>query len=212
LLEIAAHGFETVEIAGIRTHLDFANPAVVADLQQWLAEAGLDLHGLHVSAAAIADAEAALLVARRVPMRALAVQIARPRDGARAIERLAEAAVPLGVTIAVDSNSEPLTPVGSLVHFVEGFDARVGIAFDCASVTRPAELADALETASEHLVAVHAPVESRIDWASALTTLQKVGYEGTLIVDPPRRASAKDMLILARAARERFEKQLCTFT
>src|SRR5204863_2780082 len=110
---------------------------VVADLQQWLAEARLDLHGLHVPAAMAADAEAALLVARRVPMRALAVQIARPRDGAKAIERLAEAAVPLGVTVAVDSNSEALTPVGSLVHFVEGFDARVGIAFDCASVKRP---------------------------------------------------------------------------
>jgi sugar phosphate isomerase/epimerase len=213
LLEIAAHGFGVVEIPAARRHLDFANPAVVADLQQWLAEAGLDLQGLHLPAGVpAADADAAVLVARRIPMPALTVRIGKPRDGARTIERLAEAAAPLGVTIAVDSNSEALTTVGSLVHFAEGFDARIGVAFDCASVKRPDELADAIETASEHLVTMHLPVESRIDWASALTTLQKVGYEGPLIVEPPPRTSPKDMLRLAREARERFEKQLCTST
>jgi len=221
LLEIAAHGFEVVEIPAVRTHLDFANPAVVADLQQWLAEAGLELHGLHVPAGALAlrgagatggdAADDAVLVARRIPMPVLAVRVAKPRDGAKAVERLAEAAAPLGVTVAVDSNSEALTTTGSLVHFVEGFDARIGIAFDCAGVKRPAELPDAIEMASEHLVAMHVPVESRIDWPSALTTIQKVGYEGPLIVEPPPRTSTKDMLTLARAARERFEKQLCTF-
>ena len=45
LLEIAAHGFETVEVFATRTHFDYHNPAAVADLQQWLAEAGLTLHG-----------------------------------------------------------------------------------------------------------------------------------------------------------------------
>jgi sugar phosphate isomerase/epimerase len=213
LLEIAAHGFEVVEIPAARTHLDFANPAVVADLQQWLAEAGLDLHGLHVPVGApAAQADEAVLVARRIPMAVLSVRIAKPRDGAKIVERLADAAAPLGVTVAVDSNSDALTPIGSLVHFVEGFEARVGIAFDCAGVKRTGEIADAIEAASEHLVAMHLPVESRIDWASALTTLQKVGYEGPLIVEPPPRTSAKEMLKLARGSRERFEKQLCTFT
>src|SRR5438477_2453872 len=47
LLEIAAHGFETVELFATRTHVDYHNPAAVADLQQWLAEAGLTLHGVH---------------------------------------------------------------------------------------------------------------------------------------------------------------------
>ena len=31
LAEIAAHGFETVEVVADRTHVDFHNPAVVAD-------------------------------------------------------------------------------------------------------------------------------------------------------------------------------------
>ena len=213
LLEIAAYGFEIVEVAAVRTHLDFAHPSVVADLQQWLAEARLDLHGLHVPVGTCeADAEQALFVARRIPNRVLTRQIARPREAAKTIERLADLAVPLGVTVAVDSNSEGLTPIGSLVHYVEGFDAKIGVSFDCASVKRAGDIADAIETASEHLVTMHLPVESRIDWASALTTVQKVGYEGPMIVDPPPRTSTKEMLRLARAARERFEKQLCTFT
>ena len=47
LLEIAAHGFEAVELFATRTHFDYHNPAAVADLQQWLAEAGLELHSVH---------------------------------------------------------------------------------------------------------------------------------------------------------------------
>src|SRR5213083_1138623 len=47
LIEIAAHGFETVEVFATRTHFDYHNPAAVADLQQWLAEAGLELGSVH---------------------------------------------------------------------------------------------------------------------------------------------------------------------
>ena len=34
LLEIAAHGFETIEVFATRTHFDYHNPSAVADLQQ----------------------------------------------------------------------------------------------------------------------------------------------------------------------------------
>src|SRR6185436_14030134 len=47
LVDIAGHGFETIDLFAIETHVDYANPAAVADLQQWLAEAGLTLHGVH---------------------------------------------------------------------------------------------------------------------------------------------------------------------
>src|SRR5439155_25090058 len=91
LLEIAAHGFETVELFATRTHFDYHNPASVADLQQWLAEAGLTLHGVHAPigesfsargwgppltlaatdgarrAYALAEAERALHIGRRIP-------------------------------------------------------------------------------------------------------------------------------------------------
>src|SRR5205807_9010210 len=108
--------------------------AVVADLQQWLAEARLDLHGFHVPMGATSpasgdagDAEDALFVARRIPMRVLTLQVARPREAAKVIGRLGELAGPLAVMVAVDSNSEGLTPAASLVHYVEGFDATIGI-------------------------------------------------------------------------------------
>ena len=44
LLAIGTHGFEHVEVFATRTHFDYHNPAAVADLQQWLAEARLELH------------------------------------------------------------------------------------------------------------------------------------------------------------------------
>ena len=47
LLEMASFGFDTVELFATRTHFDYHNPATVADLQQWLAEAGLELHAVH---------------------------------------------------------------------------------------------------------------------------------------------------------------------
>jgi sugar phosphate isomerase/epimerase len=220
LAQIAAYGFDTVEVPAVRTHFDFGNPSVVSDLLQWLAEARLDLHGMHVpiggagpstGLSAGDDAEQALFVARQIPMRVLTLQVARPKEAAREIDRLADAAAPLNVTVAIDSNSEGLSPASSLVHFVEGFDASVGVALDFGRAQRDGDVIDAIETVSEHLVSVHLPLESRIDWPSALTTVQKVGYEGPMIFDLTARGSSKELLQQARKARERFEKLLCTY-
>jgi sugar phosphate isomerase/epimerase len=212
LAEIAAHGFETVEVTAARTHLDFHNPAAVADLLQWLAEARLDLHGMHVPpGAAPEDTELALFVARQIPMRVLTLQVTRPKEAAREIDRLAELATPLNVTIAIDSNSEGLSPASSLAHYVEGFDAPIGVSLDFARAQRDGDVIDAIETVSEHLVSAHLPLESRIDWPSALTTVQKVGYEGPMIFDLTARGSSRDLLQQTRKARERFEKLLCTY-
>lgn len=103
LLEIAAHGFETIEVCATRSHFDYHNPAAVADLQQWMAEAGLTLHGIHAPvmhayeggrwigplslassdadarAEAVAETEQALHIARRIPVRVLAAHLGLPR-------------------------------------------------------------------------------------------------------------------------------------
>lgn len=201
LNEIAAHGFETVEVAH--------HPIVVSDLLAWLADARLDLHGLHPPAGASADdLDAALFVARQIPMRVLTLQVARVKEAARDIDRLLELAQPLNVTIAVDSNSDALSPASSLVHFVEGFESPVGISLDFAKARRDGDLMDAIETVSEHLISTHIPLENRIDWASALTTVQKVGYEGPFIFDLAPRGSSKEQLALARKQRERMESLL----
>src|SRR5438034_5766281 len=92
LLEIAAHGFEAVEVFATRTHFDYHSPTAIGDLQQWIAEAGVELHAIHAPvtdsyvggrwgpplslasadadarARALAEAEAALHIARRIPV------------------------------------------------------------------------------------------------------------------------------------------------
>jgi sugar phosphate isomerase/epimerase len=107
LLEIAAHGFEVVEVCATRTHVDYHNPSVVADLQQWLAEAGLELYSVHAPigdrygsgrpgeflslasadakarAEAIAEVERALQIARRIPIKVLVVHLGWPRSHTR---------------------------------------------------------------------------------------------------------------------------------
>src|SRR3989442_6746118 len=104
LLEIAAHGFETVELFAAPTHVEYHNPAVVADLQQWLAEAGLELHSVHAPAGAETpdDAEHALFIARRIPVKGFLTHAGgTPHPAPRGVERLAELAQTLGLANAV---------------------------------------------------------------------------------------------------------------
>jgi sugar phosphate isomerase/epimerase len=53
----------------------------------------------------------------------------------------------------------------------------------------------------DHLI----PFDGTIDWPGALTAIQKVGYEGTLILEIAAHGSAKDTLIRARKARQRMD-------
>jgi sugar phosphate isomerase/epimerase len=261
LLEIAAHGFETIELFATRTHFDYHNPAAVADLQQWLAEAGLTLHGIHAPvmtayegargigplslascdpdarARAVAETEHALHIARRIPVKVLTTHLGLPRtaterapaDGRaaarRSIEELQCVAGPLGVQIAVEVIPNELSRAGSLVHFVEddvdGLEGRaVGICLDFGHAHMDGDLIDAIETVSEHFVTTHlhdnrgraddhlVPFEGTIDWPAALTAIQKVGYDGTLMFEMAAHGSAKETLVRAKKARRRMEQLL----
>jgi sugar phosphate isomerase/epimerase len=258
LLEVGAHGFERVELFATRTHFDYHNPAAVADLQQWLAEAGLELHGVHAPIGesfasgrwgpplslasadpdardrAMAEAERALQIARRVPFGVLVAHLGLPRtqqasptdnsrDAARrSIEMLQRLADPLGVRIAIEVIPNELSRAGSLVHFVEevldGPD--VGICLDFGHAHMDGDLVDAIETVSEHLITTHVhdnrgrtddhlvPFDGTIDWPAALTAVQKVGYDGTFLLEIAAHGSAKETLGKARRARERMERLL----
>ena len=59
LAEIAAHGFTGVELFADRLHVDYHNAAVVADVQQWLAGAQLELDR------AVSPGEAVVLTVQR---------------------------------------------------------------------------------------------------------------------------------------------------
>src|SRR5688572_20063719 len=91
LVHVAAHGFEAVELFATRSHFDYRDAAAIAQLEEWLSDTRLDLHSMHapiveaMSAgkwvgsysnasgnetrrkAAIAETQAALEIARRIP-------------------------------------------------------------------------------------------------------------------------------------------------
>jgi sugar phosphate isomerase/epimerase len=258
LLEIGAFGFRWVEVFATRTHFDYHSAAAVADLQQWIAEAGLELHGVHAPVAdgfsagrwvgglslassdrdarvrAVSETEAALTIARRIPFKVLVVHLGVPRwtptaatdnsrdAGRRSLEELCTTAEPLGVRIAVEVTLNALSRAGSLVHFIDRIvdSADVGICLDTGHAHIDGDLVEAIETVSEHLVAVEVhdnrrrsddhlvPFEGSIDWPSALTSIQKVGYDGPMILEVAGRGSTKDILSRARNARAKMERLL----
>lgn len=258
LLEIAAHGFQSVEIFATRTHFDYHSPSAIADLQQWLADAGLELHGIHAPvsesfvggrwgpaltlasadrdarARAVSEAEHALHIARRMPVRVLVVHLGIPRtqspapgdnsrDGARrSVEELQRLASPLGVRVAVEIIPNELSRAGSLAHFVENsLDAPdVGICLDFGHAHIDGDLVDAIETVSEHLITTHVhdnrgrsddhlvPFEGTIDWPAAMTTVQKVGYDQPLLFEIAAHGSTKGTLVKAQKARQKIERLL----
>ncbi len=99
---------------------------------------------------------------------------------------------------------------------------RIGICLDVGHAHIEGDLVDAIETVSEHLIAVHAhdnrgraddhllPFEGTIDWPGAMTTIQKVGYDGPIVC--PEMVANEDRrtetLARARQARARLERLL----
>jgi len=258
LAEVSAAGFDAVELFAARRHLDYHNPAVVADLQQWLAATGLELRSVHAPMAeavvggrlegplnlasadagaraqALAEAERALQIARRIPFGVLVIHLGVPRsvtagpvesarDAARrSVAALQDAAEPLGVRVAIEVITNELSKPAPLVHFVENVvDAsNVGICLDIGHAHLLGDVVDAIETVSEHLLAVHVhdnqrradehlvPFTGSIDWAAALTALQKVGYDGTMTLELGPQGSTRETLAAASDARRRLERYL----
>lgn len=115
LVEIAAHGFETVEVYATRTHFDYHDPGAAAALAEWLDDTRLGLHSVHapttvgfehgrwgetlsIAAAdesrrqrAVAETKAALGLASVVPFRSLVVHIGVPTNDPAANSRAAAA-------------------------------------------------------------------------------------------------------------------------
>lgn len=259
LLEIAAHGFDCVEVYATRTHFDYHNPAAIADLQGWLADAGLELRSIHAPTAesftggrwggslslastdpdarahAVKETEAALHVARRLPVPVLVAHLGIPRtqrsEGAgdsraaarRSIEELLRIAEPLGVRIAVEVIPNELSRAGSIVHFVEQDLDGAGICLDFGHAHLDGDVVEAVETVSEHLIATHVhdnrgrsddhllPFDGTIDWAGTLLAVQKIGYDGPFMFEIVPNGSTKETLAKARDTREQME-QLLTIT
>ena len=257
-MEIAAHGFEAVELFAMPTHFDYHNPAAIADLQEWLADAGLELHSIHapiveslsgtrwgpsysnaaadeaVRLTAVREAEAALAIARRIPTGYFVVHLGRPfreaapaGDNSRAAARRSLADLyprtePLGIRLALEIIPNDLSRPEALVQMLEEElempDA--GICFDFGHAHLFGDVIDAVETASGHLITTHVhdnggrtddhlvPFEGTIDWEATLTAVQKVGYEGTFLLELAAGGAPRQTLERAQRARERFERIL----
>ena len=102
LVHVAAHGFEAVEVFATRSHVDYRDPAAIAQLAEWLSDTQLDLHSVHAPIvdaisqgkwvgsysnaagdekrrkAAIAETQAALEIARTIPFRYLVLHLGMP--------------------------------------------------------------------------------------------------------------------------------------
>jgi sugar phosphate isomerase/epimerase len=183
---------------------------------------------------ALEEATRALHIARRLPFRTLVVHpgVSRAqqqapgensRDAARrSIDALVERAQPVGVTIAVELIPNELSRASALVYFVEEVleSGGAGICLDLGHARLEGDVVDAIETVSEHVVLVHAhdnfgradehlmPFEGSIDWPSSMTALQKVGYEGPVILEVAPVGSTKDTLARGYRTGRRLEALL----
>ena len=102
----------------------------------------------------------------------------------------------------------------------ENIEAEVGICFDFGHAHLDGDVVDAIETVAEHLIATHVhdnrgraddhlvPFEGTIDWPAALTAVQKIGYDGTMLFEIGANGRSKDTLARARKARQRMEQLL----
>ena len=102
LVEIAAHGFECVELFATRSHFDYHDGAAVRTLAEWLDDTRLTLHSMHAPITSsikngewgerfstavndeerrrktLTEAEAALAVAQTIPFKYLVVHLGLP--------------------------------------------------------------------------------------------------------------------------------------
>jgi sugar phosphate isomerase/epimerase len=184
-------------------------------------------------AAALSEAEAALRIADRIPFDVLVVHLGTPAarevpgdnhraSALRSFEDLCTLAEPRGIVVAAEVIPNRLSDAGALVAMLErDIDARhAGICLDFGHAHLLGDVADAVETAAEHIVATHVhdnrgredqhlvPGRGTIDWDAALITMQKIGYSGTYLMELANTGDPGAVLEEARRARQRFERAL----
>lgn len=155
LVEVAAHGFDAVELFATRSHFDYRAPAAVSELREWLHDTQVVLHSVHAPVmeamragqwvgsfsiasgdearrkAAVAEAEAALALAASIPFQYLVVHLGMP-NGQR---------VPAG-------DNQPDAARRSVIELVEAA-ARVHVRVALEVMPNPLSSADALVHAIE---------------------------------------------------------------
>ena len=181
---------------------------------------------------AVSETAAALELARRVPTSCLVVHVGLPgthpdagadtRDAAhRSIEEIVELAAPFGVEVALEVIPNALSTPDSLVRFIEDeLDVpHLGACLDFGHANMMGDVVEAIETLSGLLVTTHVhdndgrrdshlpPFEGTIDWAGAVMALQKVGYDGVMLLEVAGHDDAAGVLGRVGEAARRLEEQ-----
>ena len=260
LVHVAAHGFEAVELFATRAHFDYHDDGARAQLAEWLSDTRLELHSVHAPAfealrngkwvgafsnassdegrrrAAIAEAEAALALAKHAPFRFLVTHLGVPsseavgadnqRDAARrSVEDLVALAATVNVRVAIEVIPNPLSSASDLRDLIEedldGLD--VGVCLDYGHAHLMGDLGEAIETLSGHLLTTHVhdnggrrddhlvPFAGTIGWDAAMMSTQKIGYDGIFMLEVGDTGDPVDVLRRSVKARERLEKTFVTF-
>jgi sugar phosphate isomerase/epimerase len=183
--------------------------------------------------AAVDEAAAALAIAKRIPFGVMVVHLGTPSSKAgagdnsrsaatRSIEELCRIAEPLGVQVALEVIPNALSTPAALVTMLErDLEAsNLGICLDFGHAFLGGDVPDAVEIVAEHLIATHvhdnhrrndehlAPYLGAIDWDAALMSMQKVGFEGTYLMELANTGTPAAVLEQARRARQQFEKAM----
>lgn len=183
--------------------------------------------------AAVRETLTALRIAERIPFEFLVVHLGTPAEkgapgdnnrgaAVRSAEEICRLADPLGVRVAFEVIPNALSDAAALVTLLErDLEApRAGICMDFGHAHLMGDVADAVETAAEHLLTTHVhdnrrrddehlvPYLGSINWETALVTMQKIGYEGTYLMELAGAGSPASVLEEARRARQRFERLL----
>jgi sugar phosphate isomerase/epimerase len=260
LAEVAAHGFDTIELFATRSHFDYRDEEAIAQFAGWLADLQLTLHSVHAPvmeamrkghwvnplstatadetrrAAAVAEIEAAMALATRVPFTHLVVHLGVPPASAspgdnqpaaarRSVETIAARAADLGIRVALEVIPNALSHPEALVRLIEEEieEPNVGICLDYGHAHLLGDVGDAVETLSGHITTTHVhdnrgardehlvPYAGGIDWDWAMMETQKVGYDGVLMFEVGDDGNPRGVLARAAAARRRLEETFLTF-
>src|SRR5688572_2563486 len=250
LVHIAAHGFEAVEVFATRTHFDYRDDRAISELGEWLSDMRLTLHSVHAPIvermhngrwvgafsnassdesrrkAAVAEAEAAIAIAARLPFQFLVLHLGVPaseetnaRDNhaeaaRRSVEEIAAAAAGANVRVAIEVIPNGLSDAAALALMVEeqldGLD--VGVCLDYGHAHLMGDLCEAVETLSGHLWTTHVhdnsgkrddhlvPFSGSINWELAMMETQKIGYDGVMMFEVGN-ASSDPVDVLKRCAK-----------
>lgn len=181
LVDVAAHGFDGVELFAQRAHFDYSDPRAVAELSEWLDDTRLGLAAVHAPveesiASTIAStreqavAETLVLVdlAAVLPFPHLVLHVGAPDLSAlptdndanaarRSLEAILERAEAAGVKVALEVMANRLSTPEALVALIDEVldtDA-AGICLDVGHARLLGDPVDAIETASGHVVMAH---------------------------------------------------------